>query len=104
MKKFLLMLSMLVSFVAFNVPVLAADGESITGGDIVKWLIVALIIGFIIALISVTVMKGKLKSVHFQGQASSYIRPGSFKITDQNDLYLYKRVERKEKPQQNQNN
>lgn len=66
-----------------------------------KSLIVSLVIGFIIALISVSVMKGKLKSVHFRHEAANYQVAGSLKITDSRDIFLYRNVTRRARPQNN---
>ena len=49
------------------------------------------------------IMRGQLKSVEFKSNASDYVREGSFKLTDKSDLFMYKKVERKEKPKDNDN-
>jgi len=64
-----------------------------------KSLIVSLVIGFIVALISVSVMKGKLKSVHFQSEAANYQVAGSLKISDSRDIFLYRTVTKRARPQ-----
>lgn len=61
-------------------------------------LIVALVIGLVLALIVTGVMKGKLKSVRFQRSATNYVRPGSMNVTESHEMFLYKTVERREKP------
>lgn len=68
--------------------------------DIIVNLIIALVIGLIVALIATGVMKGKLKSVRMQPEADTYISSGSLKITNSRDLFLYNRIERREKPKQ----
>ncbi len=74
----------------------AVDGElSFPFGTM---LIVALIIGFIVALIATSVMKGKLKSVAMQTNAREYVRKGSFKLTHSRDLFLYSNVTRVARP------
>ena len=65
----------------------------------IKSLIISLVIGFIIALISVSVMKGKLKSVRFQTGAANYQVAGSLRITDSRDVFLYRNVVRRARPQ-----
>ncbi len=67
----------------------------------VKKAFIALIIGFIVALIATSVMKGKLKSVHYQSAATNYVKAGSLKITDSKDTYLYSTVSRVAKPKNN---
>ena len=64
---------------------------------------IALIIGFIAAIITVSVMKSKLKSVRFQSAAAGYVRNGSFNLTESYDHYLYCTVTRTERPKQTDN-
>ena len=61
---------------------------------------VALVIGLITALIVTGVMKSRLKSVAPQRDATSYVRQGSMKLTNQRDLYLYREVHRTERPKE----
>lgn len=61
-------------------------------------LITSLIIGLIIAFIATSVMKGKLKSVHYQSGAAGYIKNGSLNITDSRDIFLYTQVTRRARP------
>jgi len=62
-------------------------------------LFISLVIGFVVALIITGIMRAKLKSVHFQSEAADYVKAGSFKLTQSRDLYLYRNVVRREKPQ-----
>lgn len=62
------------------------------------WLPISIALGFVIALISVGVMKGSLKSVRSQPAADSYIRNGSMNITESRDMFLYSRLDRTAKP------
>lgn len=55
-------------------------------------LIICLIIGFIIGLISVLIMKGKMKSVFFRDSAREYTVNGSFKLSNSRDIFLYRTV------------
>jgi len=52
----------------------------------------AILIGFIIGLITVSVMKGQLKSVRKAIGAASYEVPGSLDVTKRQDLFLYRTV------------
>lgn len=61
-------------------------------------LIIALVVGFVIALIVVTSMKNKLKSVARVDHAREYVRKDSFKLSHSRDLYLYSTVTRIAKP------
>lgn len=64
-------------------------------------LLFALVIGIVVGLISVFVMKGKLKSVRKQNQANMYVTEGSLHLTNQSDIYLYRTVTRTKKPTSN---
>ncbi|MEE0524952.1 MAG: TPM domain-containing protein, partial [Faecalibacterium prausnitzii] len=46
------------------------------------------------------VMKSRLKSVAPQRDATSYVRQGSMKLTNQRDLYLYREIHRTERPKE----
>ncbi len=61
-------------------------------------LVVSIVIGFIIALISVSVMKGKLKTVEFQKNATSYVKQGSMNVNVSRDFFLYSTITRTAKP------
>ena len=65
-----------------------------------KAILIALGVGLLVALIVTLIMKGQLKSVRFQRAASSYIRSGSFHLTQSYDLFLYRNVTRTPKPKQ----
>lgn len=57
------------------------------------WLI-SLIVGVVIGFITVSVMKGQLKSVRQQSGAAEYITPDSFDVTVSRDIFLYQRTTR----------
>ena len=63
--------------------------------------VISLLIGFIIAFVSVSIMKGKLKTVRFQQNATDYIKQGSMNVTVARDFYLYSTVTRIAKPKTN---
>ncbi len=69
----------------------------------VKYILIAIIIGAVAALIMVFIMKGKLKTVRFQTTASSYIKKDSMVLTDNRDVYLYKKVSKTPIPKQTSN-
>ena len=64
-------------------------------------LIFSLVVGLVVGLITVFVMKGKLKSVHRQTRANMYVVDGSLHLTNQSDIYLYRTVTRTKKPSNN---
>ena len=64
-------------------------------------LLICLAIAFVIALIATGIMKSQLKSVYSQSKADNYMKNGSMKLTKKNDLFLYRRVDRREKPKEN---
>ncbi|MCI9174731.1 MAG: TPM domain-containing protein [Lachnospiraceae bacterium] len=61
-------------------------------------LLAAVFAAFIISLIATGIMRSKLKSVHSQLVADSYVKEGSMKLTKEKDLFLYKKIDRREKP------
>ncbi len=65
-----------------------------------KMLLIALVVGFIIAFIAVSVMKGKLKTVAYKYTASDYVKPGSLNVTHSSELFLYRHVSRTPRQQQ----
>ncbi len=67
-------------------------------------ILISLVIGFILAFITVTVMKGKLKSVRLSDNASQYIVQNSLKLTARSDIYLYKTLNRTPIPRNNSSN
>ena len=65
------------------------------------FLLVALAVGFVAALIVVGVMKSRLRTVGFQRDAANYVRQGSLRVTDRRELFLYREVHRTQRPQSN---
>lgn len=59
----------------------------------------ALIIGLILAFIILSVLKGRLKSVRRQATASDYVRKGSLNITESTDIFLYSKLSKRPRPQ-----
>ena len=62
-----------------------------------KNLAICLIIGIAAGLIVAFVLKGQLKTVRKQNQASNYVKPGSMQVTVHNDFFLYRDVTRTKK-------
>jgi len=57
-----------------------------------KTLLTGLVIGLVVALVVTGIWKGQLKTVRMQTAAADYIKKDSMKITQSNDLYLYRHV------------
>jgi len=64
-------------------------------------LVISIIVGFVVSLVVVSVMKGKLKSVRKQLYAGVYTKENSFEVTQSRDIYLYSHVTRTAKPKNN---
>ncbi len=64
----------------------------------VSSLVISLVIGFIIALIVTGRWKGQLRSVAFNSKAHNYMKPGSLNVTAARDLFLYRSLNRIERP------
>lgn len=80
---------------------IAINGEPF---DPVMSFIIALVIGIVLALIVTGIMKGKLKSVRAQRAASNYVRQGSMNVTESYEMFLYRTVEKREKPKSDSSN
>lgn len=61
-------------------------------------ILIALVIGVAVGLITVSVMRSKLKSVRPRREAHEYTRPGSMHVTVSRDLFLYRTIHRRPKP------
>lgn len=61
-----------------------------------KWymLPLAILIGFVIAMLIMNAIRSKLKTVSMQHGAANYIRAGSMNVTQARDTYLYSNVTR----------
>lgn len=61
-------------------------------------ILIALVVGLVIALIVVLGMASQLKSVKAQGNASNYTVPNSLRLTKNKDFYLYHVVTKTARP------
>lgn len=61
--------------------------------------LLALVIGFVLALITVLSMKGKLQTVRRRYEASNYVVPGSLALRANDDHFLYSTVSQTAIPQ-----
>lgn len=62
-------------------------------------ILVCIGIGCVIAALIVGGMRQQLRSVRLQPAANDYVRPGSMQVTQHNDIFLYRHVSRRAKPQ-----
>ncbi len=60
---------------------------------------VCLAVGAAIGGLTVLSMKNELKSVRFKTEANSYVRCGSFNLTQSRDMFLYRHVSRRKRPE-----
>ena len=56
------------------------------------WLLITFIVSALLALTILQSMKNKLVSVKRKSAANDYIKPNSFVLTDQKDLFLYRNI------------
>lgn len=66
---------------------------------VVSALLFSVVIGFVIAFIATAIMKGQLKSIRSQRGAVNYVKAGSLDISEAKDMFLYRNVVRRAKPQ-----
>ena len=59
--------------------------------------LVSLGIGFVIAFFRMNKWRNQLCSVQAKAEAKDYVKGGSLQLTEQKDLFLYRRVDRREK-------
>lgn len=60
-------------------------------------LLISVCVGFVAALIVLLVLLGQMKSVSPKTRAREYVRDGSFRVTRERDIYLYKTVHSRKK-------
>lgn len=65
--------------------------------------VIALVIAFVIALISVGIMRLRMNTAKPNGTAMEYIKKGSFKLTSEKDIFMYSTVTKTAKPKDNDN-
>lgn len=65
-----------------------------------NWILIAIVVGLLFALIVTSVMRASLKSVGKQESARFYEKEEGLKLYKSNDLYLYKKVDRIAKPKE----
>lgn len=61
-------------------------------------LLLSLGIGVLIAFVATGVMKSSLKTARPQPAANNYVRAGSLNITEERDIFLYNRIDKRPRP------
>ncbi len=74
------------------------NSVEVTTADII---LISVIIGIIVAFISVLVMKSKLKTVKSKVNAADYVRQGSLNLTHSSEHFLYRNVTRTKRQSNN---
>lgn len=105
MKKVIALLISFVSLMLTAVSASAADVCAVAANEAVPlWYLPASVIaGFVLGFIIIGSIAAKNKSVRRQDNASVYTREGSMTVSDSADIFLYKNVECRAKPKQNDN-
>ena len=66
-----------------------------------KTIAISMVVGLVLGFLVVGVMAAMMKTVQRQDHAKDYICPGSMKLTNSRDIYLYSHVSRTPKPKSN---
>lgn len=66
-------------------------------------ILIAVIVGLLVALIVTGILRAGLKSVGKQDTAVFYEKDGGLQLTRKNDIFLYKNTERYAKPKEQNN-
>lgn len=56
------------------------------------WILIALVIGLVLAMIATRQMKSELKTVHSKAAANDYVKSGSLDITESREVFLYNQI------------
>lgn len=67
-------------------------------------LIIAVVFGFIVAIVSVSAMKAQLKTVRSEAGAKAYEKKNSMNITSSRDIYLYRNIRKTPRPKDSGSN
>ncbi len=68
---------------------------------VVRYILISLVVGIILAIITVSRMKAKLTSVRMQNTANTYTKKDSMAVTNSRDFFLYKNVTKTYVPKNN---
>ena len=69
-----------------------------------NWIMIAVLVGFLIAMLVTAAWKAQLRSVHAKWEAGNYVRRDSLNLRSRNERFLYRTVQKVPIPkQENQN-
>ena len=97
MRKIYALFALPVLIFVFSVPAYAQQGSIMVGENLpVKpaCILAGMFIGAVVAVLSVFYLKNKLRSVSFKKEADSYIKSGSFLLTESKDIFIDKKTDR----------
>lgn len=70
----------------------------------VAWnILVAFVIGLVVAFVVTNIMKKQLKTVRLKYEANNYVKSNSMIVTENRDLFLYNQVSRRARPKETDN-
>lgn len=70
----------------------------------VAWnILVAFVIGLVVAFVVTNIMKKQLKTVQLKSEANNYVKSNSMIVTENRDLFLYNQVSRRARPKETDN-
>jgi flagellar basal body-associated protein FliL len=95
MKKFLLFLALFISLAfVLSLSVGAADGTESAENSALLYILIAVLVGFLAAGVSLFFMYRAMSTVRRQKRADAYVDEGSFSLSECRDVFLYSRVTR----------
>lgn len=99
----LLLTAALCLLLAF--PAFAADGYIIDSPYLNPTaILICLVIGFLLAFIPMSVLKGQIRNVHSKSEAGDYTRKGSFDLQLKQEQFLHADLAKVPIPKNNPNN
>ena len=69
--------------------------------DVMMSAFIAIFAAIIVSSVGGGILKGQLKTVRAKAEASDYMKPGSLQLTEARDFFLYRHIDRREKPKNN---
>ena len=70
----------------------------------IAWnILVAFVIGLVVAFVVTNIMKKQLKTVQLKSEANNYVKSNSMIVTENRDLFLYNQVSRRARPKETDN-